>query len=158
MSEGWVGSPGAVSRARAALRPVIAPQEFKSAEDLRRHYAAVRERLSTAIKPWSPPEVVEITRDVKETEVVVGRLFDLMRRISLKHGVAIVAMKGERRTKAIVTARKEFYYLARVETLSSYNQIATMVNRDHTTVIAGAKAYAIEHGLPCVILDGRRKA
>jgi len=59
-----------------------------------------------------------------------------------------IAFKGDRRDKYLVTARHIAYYLCREHTMNSYPDIAYQVNRDHTTVMYGAKKVArrLAHG------------
>lgn len=62
--------------------------------------------------------------------------------------ISPVAFKGDRRDKYLVIARHIAYFLCREHTLKSYPDIAYAVNRDHTTVMYGAKKIArrLEHG------------
>jgi len=50
-----------------------------------------------------------------------------------------IAFKGDRRDKHLVIARHVAYYLCAEYTFQSYPGIAYQVNRDHTTVMYGAK-------------------
>ncbi|HMO62223.1 MAG TPA: helix-turn-helix domain-containing protein [Ferruginibacter sp.] len=49
------------------------------------------------------------------------------------------SLEGKRRDKVLVTARMLYYYLMRLHTKCSLEQIGMYVNRHHTTVMAGIR-------------------
>ena len=91
------------------------------------------------------------TRDRRRERPVAPRktMRHIMQEICAKHGITHQELISKRRTKHLVAARKEYYYRATMETPASFPQIGTFCGgRDHTTILHGARAYAIEHGLP----------
>lgn len=80
-------------------------------------------------------------------KLTVGQLIKL--EVCIKHGITKFELEGPRRNKKFVMARWEFYYRMKNETKLSYPAIARMLNKDHTTVIYGARKYAelVEAGL-----------
>jgi hypothetical protein len=75
-------------------------------------------------------------------------LAQIMKEVAEKYCVTVDDIRSARRTRAIMRPRLEFYYRARTETLCSYPAIGKFCgNRDHTTVISGAKKHAKMHGV-----------
>lgn len=72
-------------------------------------------------------------------------LLDLMRIVSREHDVPVEQIRSRDRTRMVVDARNEFFYLARKFTRKSLGQIGMFCDRHHSTVISGAR----RHGVPC---------
>jgi chromosomal replication initiation ATPase DnaA len=65
----------------------------------------------------------------------------IARWVCLTHGVTIEQLKGYRRDRYIVLARKQFVFWAYRLTPCSYPRIAKWLNKDHTTALHAAKTY-----------------
>ena len=140
-------------------------QEFKTAKELRAHYAALKARN----KWWgqSPsqdgrliplkPVPAEFRRQkeprrsmqnilsgpvVWETNGTMGQL---AREIEEMHGLPYGTLKAkEPRTKKVFRARQEFCYRA-LHLCKTCSQVARFLNREHSTVLSQADQYRKEH-------------
>lgn len=65
----------------------------------------------------------------------------IARWICLMHGITIEDLRCNRRPAGLSHARKQFAYWAYRLTSASYPQIAFYLDKDHSTVIYGAKTY-----------------
>ena len=69
--------------------------------------------------------------------------------ITKKTGVSASEIKSSSKKTVIMRARKQFYYLARMQTGESWAKIAKYCGgRDHTSAMCAAKKYAKDHNLP----------
>ena len=74
-------------------------------------------------------------------------LAHLIKEVAEKYGVTVDDIRSARRTRAIMQPRLEFYYRARTETPYSYPEIGKFCgNRDHTTILTGARRHAKRTG------------
>lgn len=68
--------------------------------------------------------------------------------VEAKHRVGRLALLGRCRIKHIMRARQELYWRLREETKLSWPALGRVVgNRDHTTVLTGARVHAAREGL-----------
>lgn len=70
--------------------------------------------------------------------------------ICMRHGITIDDLRGPSRERKFTHPRQEIMY-AGVKAGLTRHQIARVVNRDHTTVIHGARQHAARNGLKPVI-------
>lgn len=68
-------------------------------------------------------------------------LATIAERVADKHGVTVADLKGRGLSPEIVTARFEFMTAARRETDKSLAVIGRFLDRHHTTILSGLKAY-----------------
>jgi len=74
--------------------------------------------------------------------VVCKTVFEIINEVAEKHGLTYIEMLSQRRFKQIALARQEAYWRCTKETLASLPMIGRdFGNRDHTTILKGAKAY-----------------
>lgn len=85
-----------------------------------------------------------------------SRFTELRTDVLRRHGLSLEQLNGGQRSRAIVRARHELWYLASIQTTLSLATIAKMSGgRDHTTILAGIRAEkARRTGKP----DGRIEA
>jgi hypothetical protein len=75
-------------------------------------------------------------------------LEQILREVTLAHGLTRADLVCAARTRAFVLARWEFCYRAAAETDHSFYKIARKLARDHTTVIYAIEAHCLRHDLP----------
>ncbi len=82
----------------------------------------------------------------------IGRVRPTLREIVAEAardaGLRVDDLTGESRTAPIVDARQQYMYRAAKLTTRSLPQIGAFINRHHSTVIHGIRAYAKRHNLP----------
>jgi len=80
-----------------------------------------------------------------------GWVKDIVAHVCKAHGVSISLLLGERRSKAIVTARHEAFYLCRKaqgRLRPSLPIVGRWFGRDHTGIMHGVARHAALNGLP----------
>jgi hypothetical protein len=65
----------------------------------------------------------------------------IMKEVCEKYGVRLADLKSCRRTRNLVIPRHEVSYRLRMETGLSMPAIGRLLDRDHTTILHGVKAY-----------------
>lgn len=131
-------------------------------DELRKRYIAVRKRLygvrtPTGVVPPSQmpekpepapqePTQVEVVPETKT--ILVRRLTDasprlmrIIRETCDKHGVDPHYVIDQCRWPGVVLARWEIFWRAHKELNLSYNRIAHIFKRDHTTIMHGVKTF-----------------
>lgn len=139
-----------IAKDLAAKRQREADEQARQAEERRRREeAAYREAsrrvIARAVDNYGPGC---ITVPKRPEPTVVKTMRQIMAEVSAKHSIGVRDIKGRSRNVPIVHARQEYMYRAAVETDASYPRIAKLIDRDHTTVIAGVRAHADRNGLP----------
>ena len=78
------------------------------------------------------------------TRLAERDLLELVDAVGRRRGVTRAELCGRRRTTAIARARQEAWWLLRNDPLRcfSYTEIASLFERDHSTVLAGVAAHA----------------
>ncbi len=129
----------------------ITELEKRQAEKMKTDSDRIRE-LKVAAQYFAYGLIMGMRGKPKRHERPVSPILSMkhiLREVCWKHGVTKAEMESQRRTRHITKARQEFYYRATMETPASFPQIGKMVgNRDHTTVLHGARVYAERNGLP----------
>lgn len=69
------------------------------------------------------------------------RLTLIMEEVAAKHGFNAAEILSPRRQVRLCIARQEFYWRAQKETSASYPAIGRFCNRDHSSVIVGARQH-----------------
>jgi hypothetical protein len=77
---------------------------------------------------------------------ITGRM--ILLHVMAKRGVGMGDLTGKYRNRDLAIARHEAMYLMRVHTDKSYPEIGKLLNRDHTTVLAGIARHLVRHRLP----------
>ncbi len=108
---------------------------LKNLNDERVHFEQQAQRLEIALAIMA-----------KENDIAAGRapqtLDSIARRTASKHGITLGALKSQQRTKDLVHARQEAFWLAHKLTDKSYPTIGRYFGRDHATVMHGVKKHA----------------
>lgn len=77
--------------------------------------------------------------------------------VAKRYGISVEQIKGASRKAEVAEARHEVMYIARCEDIRrkeagearlSTPRIGLFTNRDHSSVVHGAKRHADRHGLP----------
>jgi chromosomal replication initiation ATPase DnaA len=68
-------------------------------------------------------------------------LMDMLHEVATEHHVSPAALVSRRRFQSAAAARQAFYVRLAKETHMSFAEIARLVGRDHTTVLAAVKPY-----------------
>lgn len=69
--------------------------------------------------------------------------------VAMRHGLPLERFRGRERCRRVSWARQEAMYQMYVTGRFSFKQVATALRRkDHTTVIAGLRAYCARHEIP----------
>lgn len=143
--------------------------EFKTADELRKHYAALKRRRKTAekailiqatekalIEKQKPDlsgfvlpvviakEIPVIERDWLYVETTDAPSLDqIMRAVCFVSGFSLADMRGDTRVQPIVYARQAFYYISRHAAGESFPRIGRFCGKkNHTTVIYGVEMAA----------------
>lgn len=148
-----------LTRKRGGLTTRLSPNEV---EKLVRALTAERNFLASRVRTLSN-ELLHIAQkaclaqgaDVGETNVSSMKLVAL--ECALKHSVTFAELLGTSRRKPIVNARHEAFYRCVVETGKSYSEVGRFFgNRDHTTILYGARKFAKGNGLVRNLQDSLR--
>jgi len=75
-----------------------------------------------------------------------------------KHGVRPDELLGNRRWRYLMPARQELYYRLLAELEGSAYQVAFYIDRNQSTLLAGAAKHAARHGLDTGPIDRLRRA
>jgi len=139
--------------------------EYKTEQEWKDHYAAVRKRIANAaviakqraIEEKKAKDKIEEERKAKASKVEEQIVLEyskhapLCRRILIevatKHNLPVGDVRGEKRKNRFVLARHEAFYRFRVELGWSYPKIGTFFNRDHTSIYHGVMKYAERNNL-----------
>jgi len=116
--------------------------------NLNEHYKGVRARLNAG-KPepvLEPEPVFNLGPLMAEAHALadtpIGPMWKaIIREVAAKHNLSIDELIGPRRWKHLVTARLEAYHRLREHGYSMPQIANRMGGRDHTTVLAGLRAY-----------------
>lgn len=68
--------------------------------------------------------------------------------VAIKHGLTRNQILSDSKSKPIVLARHEGYFIAVCETRLSLPQIGKKFRRDHTSILHGVRMHALRNGLP----------
>lgn len=121
--------------------------------------AAAREPLvsvkAVVRRPFAPVDVLAKARDdASQRQVEAYRAWRspsarIKSEVAEKHGITVADIEGLSRPHELSIPRHELMYRLRVDLEKSYPQIAKLLgDRDHTTVIYGARRHAERNGLP----------
>lgn len=114
-----------------------------------------------AALPALPPREIPKTVDVEfvgppdlrqmEGELILAWI---KRWVAHNHGVTVAEIEGPRRWRHLVAARQEYFFYARTIAKRSLPVIgASCGNRDHTTILHGARKQASKLGISWEVLD-----
>jgi hypothetical protein len=133
---------------------------MQTAQELRSHYRAVRERLWSArpaprqqqfhprektgwklIYKWpaGPFHIVDMTILDKQREFIKVR--QIVNEVREKHGLTEEQLVSENRQRHLIACRQEIYWRLSRETVWSLSRIGHYMNRDHTTIIWGIRKH-----------------
>lgn len=90
-------------------------------------------RPSLLAGPKPKPQIIPLPAPVQGPPV--NRLMAILHRVAHKYRMDPDVLIGDRRTRDVVAARKEFFIAASNETMASIVAIARFANRDHSTVL-----------------------
>jgi len=139
-------------------------QEFKTAKELRAHYAALKARSPWLQKPSQDGKLIPLKpvpaqfrrqKEPRRSMVNIlsgppvwetnGTMGQLAREIEEMHGLPYGTLKAkEPRTKKVFRARQEFCYRA-LHMCKTCSQVARFLNREHSTVLSQADQYRKTH-------------
>lgn len=77
--------------------------------------------------------------------------------VAHRHGLRVETLVSPRRDHRALAARWEFYYLACRDTDFPTTKIATITDRDHTSVIHGVHEYCAFYGFPLPRSNWKRR-
>jgi len=126
--------------------------DFKTPQELRAHYAAIKQRIAAAARaaqiamapppppPPIPPEPKPDLRPPLLAGAPVGPIREVIEPILQRHELTWLEISSAKRSNRLVACRHECMWEMRRAGMS-YPTIGTLLNRDHTTVIHGVKKY-----------------
>lgn len=131
--------------------------DLQTAEDVRAHYRALRQRTKAWREPLPKPKVILPEPPLPEPEpepppvmaplIPLSRPQEIFKEVCAAHRLNPIHVAGRLRTQAIVFARQEFCYRAAKETAWSLARIARFLGRDHTTIIWAVNSYCARNDL-----------
>jgi len=113
----------------------------------------------TKTKPPESPHPPKVQPKVQSKQPVIFQelrgfkksLDHILHEVCLKHGVDRLEIANRNmRDHKVIDARFEYFYRARMETDLSYERIGKLTGHDHTSVLHGARQFAVRNnkGLP----------
>lgn len=158
------------------LSPAGEEREFKSAEELRSHYAGIKRKFDPSrsnrteppsnlpsivsfswsrerdVTPCADPNVIfEFLDGHRVGKRVATRVLAhlILRDVSNRYDMSRDEILSQRRAPPVVKARHELYYLLKKHTLWSLPKIGDFCEgRDHTTILHGIRAHCAKNNLP----------
>jgi len=136
---------------------------MKTLEELQSHYKTVRNRINNAAPKKTVPQIIMIEPkpepkpklELKKT--VVRTFLPVLRsqtqiiidNVANRHNMTSKEIKGFKRKKKYVDARREAAYLLKLELNLSYPRIGFILGcRDHTTILHAVRIYILKNNLP----------
>ena len=113
-----------------ALVQTAAPQSIEDVKEGGEKFSSFADEL--AASPMLPP-----LEGLNLHEPGAIRWQRILHAVARQHGIKPEVIRGTSRKKEIIRARFETFYRLRVELSMSYEKIAKLMNRDHTSVLHG---------------------
>lgn len=135
--------PAVVPRSRVTAALAAPKPEFVVSEPIEQTLIRASQNWTTGTYSVSVAQPIDTDDDLAENiSVINSRWRDIIKQVSLKHGVSILEIRGRYRDQRIVKARHEVFYRMRMETGFSFPEIGRRVGGfDHSTAINGYRTH-----------------